>query len=51
MKKIRFREKIPIIGDALTTPFRLEAADLVKLLSDGGIREFNNRRRRKRTDG
>ena len=44
MKKIRFREKIPLIGEAMTAQLRLDAADLVPLLSDGGIWEFNRRR-------
>jgi len=48
LKKIRFREKIPLIGDTLTIPFRLEAVNYVKLLSNGGIHEFHERRRRRR---
>ena len=45
MKKIRFREKIPLIGEAMTTRLRLDAAALVPLLTNGGVREFHRRRR------
>ena len=48
MKKVRFREKIPVIGEALTTEFRLKAAALIPLLSDGGVHEFRERRRKRR---
>jgi hypothetical protein len=50
MKKIRFREKIPIIGDGLTTRLRLDAAALIPLLTVGGVREFHERRRENRAD-
>lgn len=39
-KKIRFREKIPLIGGLLTTRLRLDTVELVERLSDGGIRKL-----------